>query len=431
MSFLPSNRIYEALRAELTGVWLDPPRDELRPWLIAKLPMNTIRAVDSGAPIFLKIWIVAVEGRQVPCFGLQIDEDPVRPWFFHGACDNLDSVAALRALLGGSEIQLQLHNEVFLPVLAATCDLTGADQVRSTLARLGESGLEVAPFVVREKALDSLEGTLSPGAAQEAIVFDAKIPLAFAKKTALKVHVVGSGVVSLEDADQGGELERLTFQAFDFLCPYGAFVNPVVLENGKKRELCDVLALSRVSDPALQGLALEGLFVVQSKVANTTAESLHRKTSRRAASVEKNLMTAISQLKGAIKSLHAGYPVFKNDGSALEVDPPVEEVGRVLEPLDLQARLKQVGHAIAMLSDMHDEVDWPGVATALQEAGRSVQGRFLFHVLDLRELQRLVTYSRGRPAVFESLLIDRWGAIRTNGTALVRSHMSDSRPPSA
>ncbi len=78
--------------------------------------------------------------------------------------------------------------------------------------------------------------------------------------------------MSLNDPDEGNELERLTFQAFDSLFPFGTFHSPRVGEGKKSRELCDVLAVSRGRE-----FDNEGDFVIQNKVASAFPEGLKRR----------------------------------------------------------------------------------------------------------------------------------------------------------
>ena len=216
-------------------------------------------------------------------------------------------------------------------------------------------------------------------------------PLILERMQSLRSYAPGSGLVYLDDKDEGDELERLALQAFEFLCPFGVFHQPQVERGVKRRELCDVLAVSRIREHED-----EGIFVVQSKVASVTPEGLGRSTTRRAASIQKNIMSAISQLKGAVKRLRDGDLVLRADGTSIELDPPRPELTEVIEPLNLRERANKVGNGIALVSDMHEGVDWKKVARELLASCNST--KYFFHVLDLRELQRLVT---------RSLMVDR------------------------
>lgn len=162
---------------------------------------------------------------------------------------------------------------------------------------------------------------------------------------------------------------------------------------------------------------MEGLFLVESKALTTNLETLGRTEQRRAAAVEKHVLKAVGQLAGAVKRLKRGDEVLRCDGSPLQADPPT--VAGLVEPIDLLGRAQQVGHAIVVLSDMHPSVDWASTAKALI-AARNATG-FPFHVMDLRELQRMVSHSRERPVLMEANLARRWETVVKGGSAKVRA----------
>lgn len=406
------------MRVESAGVWLDRSSSPPELWMVAKLPMNLIRAVNAGAAVSLRAWLVDIDGEQVGVFGLQVDDDREEPCVIYGACRSEEQVEDLRALLNAAAFPLQIHNEVFLPVLNADC--AAAPHLAHSVLDLLLPGRDWPPAEVRQartRALDVIQDSLAHKASDDVrIQAHCVEPLTFQRKEVLKVYVPGSGLVHLGDAGQGNELERLVFQAFEFLCPFGAFHQPQVEEQGELRELCDVLAVSRMRE-----CKEEGVFVIQSKVASEWSEGLTRSATRRAASIKKSIVCAISQLKGAIRRLRSGAPVFRADGTPIEIDPPGPEITELIEPLNLRERANRVGHGIALVSDMHQGVDWKEVARLLRAAGSSTE--YLFHVLDLRELQRLVSYSGGRPAVFEAHLVRRWQTMVQQGSALVRSRV--------
>jgi hypothetical protein len=318
----------------------------------------------------------------------------------------------LRALLAAGAFPLQVHNENFLPLLSVQCTFDPRDAsevigvIPSTVTP-GEKG-----FRIRERANDAIEESLAGHDSGKIAGFCA-LPLWFENTEMLKVHVIGSGDISLDDPDEGGELERLTFQAFDSLFPFGTFHGPQVGTAKKRRELCDVLAVSRVRE-----LKNEGVFVIQNKVASASSEGLKRKTARRAKSIQNNIIAGIRQLEGAIKMLRAGEHIYRADGSPIEIDP-AQVIGHV-EPLNLRERAAEIGQGIVLISDMHEEVDWQAVFLALGKVFLST--KYYCHVLDLQELGRLITHSRGRPAIFEGLLLRRGEEMLKKQHALVRFH---------
>lgn len=416
MLYIPSSRIRELLKVEQVGVWLDRSSNAPGLWMVAKLPMNVIRAVNAGATVSLGAWVVEIDGKRVAAFGFRVDDNPQHPTLYFGACRSAEQLEDLSALLTMTTFPLQIHNETFLPILHVDCRII-PEQARSVVDRLclerdypasQDRGLRV-------RALDVIAASAEPNAPTDARLRVSCVqPLVFERTQSLRAYVPGTGLIHLDDPGEGNELERLGFQAFDHLCPFGAFHQPRVGDGRKRRELCDILAVSRVREQED-----EGLFVIQSKVASATPETLGRTDARRASSVQKNILCAVDQLRGAIRRLRAGDQIFRSDGTPVEVDPSVPELIGVLEPLNIRERASQVGHGIVLVSDMHPGVDWEAVARELTDASEAVA--YLFHVLDLRELEQLVSHSAGRPAMLENYLTQRWRLMAQHKSALVRS----------
>jgi hypothetical protein len=412
MIFTPSQEIHDRLPAERAGVFVDRSLNEPHRWLVAKLPTNLIREIMAGAPVSLRAWVVAIDDKLVLSFGLTVLDDPVAPMTIFGSCRSDGEAADLRILLAAGAFPIQFFNETFLPVLYANCrfDPNLAQGVLALAPSVGYP--EAEGFKVRERANDVVQDVLS-GNSDPRIRASCDLPVTFAEMQTTQVLIADVGEVQLTDPDEGGELEVLTLQAFEHMFPFGAFINPWVGEGKKQRELCDVLAVSRVRE-----VDSEGVFVVQNKVASAFPEGLRRTTERRASSIQKNILKAIGQLGGAIKALKAGETVYREKGgTSVEVDPPIPELAGA-EPLNLKERANQVGHGIVVISEMHGSVDWHEVLRALAEV--SVATGYCCQVLDLPELGRLVTHSHGRPAVLEDLLLKRAEAMVESRNPLVR-----------
>jgi hypothetical protein len=418
MLYAPSSRIWELLKVEQTGVWLDRSSNPPGLWMVSKLPMSVIRAINAGAKVSLGAWVVEIDAKRVAAFGFRVDDNPQHPTLYFGACRSAEQVEDLCTLLTMTTFPLQIHNETFLPILHVDCRII-PEQALSVvdLLRLEYDypASQDRDRALRVRALDVIAASAEPNASTDARLRASCLQaLVFEGTQALGAYVPGTGLIRLDDPGEGNELERLGFQAFDHLCPFGAFHQPLVGEGRKRRELCDILAVSRVREQED-----EGVFVVQSKVSSATPETLGRPDARRGASIQKNILCAVDQLRGASRKLRAGDQILRSDGTPVEVDPPVPELLGVVEPLNIRERASQVGHGIVLVSDMHPRVNWEAVAHELLDASEAVG--YLFHVLDLRELQRLVSYAARRPAMLENYLTQRWQLVRQHKSALVRS----------
>lgn len=416
MGFSPSVEIHDRMVSELAGVYIDrainPPPTF---WLVAKLPMNLIREIRVGAELSLMVWMVLVEEDLVLTFGLRVYDDKAAPFTTFGSCRSDAEASDLLAVLAIGEFPLQIYNENFLPLFIAECrfDPGQAKPVTAlspSSALPGETG-----FKVRERANDAVEAVLA-GNAEPSVRASCELRLTLEKAEALKIHVIGSGDMSLDDKDEGAELERLTFLAFDALFPFGAFHSPKVGDGKDRRELCDVLGVARELE-----VGNEGIFVVQNKVAPA---GLGRKTRRQGKSVQNQIMEGIGQLEGAINALRRGEAIYRDQaGTPIESDPS-ECVGKI-PALNLTARAAEIGQGIVVISDMHHAVDWEAVFFELGRVFLST--RYYCHVLDLKELARLVAHSKGRPALLEGLLLERGKRMLENKTAFVRFHFVGGR----
>lgn len=352
MGFSPSTEIHDRLVSEMAGVFIDRAFNPPPPfWLVAKLPMNLIREVRAGAELSLMIWLVQIEDHLIATFGLRVYDDKAAPFTTFGSCRAESETSDLLALLRHGEFPLQIHNENLLPLFSAQCrfDSGLAKQVMSftpTPTPPGQTG-----FDLRQQADDAVEKSLA-GESVPSITASCELNLTFEWTKSQKIHVLGKGDVSLDDKDEGEELERLTFLAFDALFPFGAFHSPKVGEGKNRRELCDVLGVARVLE-----IGNEGIFVVQNKV---LPAGLERKTLRQGKSIQNQIMDGIGQLEGAINALRRGETIYRDqDGTLIETDPP-ECTGRI-PPLNLKARAAEIGQGIVVISDMHHAVDWKAV----------------------------------------------------------------------
>lgn len=408
--FENTSRVYDLMRNELAGVWID--RSEKAPyrWMVAKLPQNLIREIRAGAMIDLRTWIVDIDDCRIAAFGFTVYDDMAAPRTFFGACRSDEQARDLLTILKAGAFPLQLQNENFLPLISADCriDVEAAGPMIEALPTIKSPPADA--ISQRGRALDVIDSSLE-GKSDGRMVATSRLSLSLTNVVTNSVNAFGT-LFSVDDKNEGDELERLALNAFEWLCPFGAFKGPLVMDGAEMRELCDVLALSR--RPQFEE---EGIFVVETKAASAFPEGLNRKTSRRAASIQKQIEKGIGQLKGQINKLKAGPQVWRNDGTDIEIDRP-EAVDQGLPPLNLPARAKLAGSGIILVSDMHPDVEWEEIGCQLLEV--FVATRYVCIVLDLLELGRLMTYSDGRPAVFEANIYNRWEAMVRAKTAFIR-----------
>lgn len=389
--FFPSSRLRDRMLVEGGGAWTERTADgDLH--LVVKAPTHSIRAVHRfGAAASLRVALVELDGARLLVFGVRIEDEPGCPNTFVAPLREARDVDEVVQLLARSEVRVHVFNELTLNLLAVDCDLPSeAKSLRDRLVAWVPQVTEVrsARRATIDAIMDHVEALESghESLRQAVVHVWETLPLRCDRTTELEVVYLGAGTFKLSDLDEGGELERLVFPLFEWLCPTRAFLSPKIDEQGKRRELTDVLAFT----PAPE-CTEEGFFLIESKALSVVNAKQGKSSDKRGRSVEKDIRKGIRQLLGAAKNVHSGSPIYDRDGV----------------PIDMQERAKAVGHGLVLLSEMHSSVDWGEVARQIEEA----RSKLLVHVMDLAELQKLVSQSEGRPAVFESFLIQRWEAV--------------------
>jgi hypothetical protein len=373
------------------GVWTERSRDG-RLHLAMKAQTHAIRSVHRlNAPISLRIAVIELDGVNLLIFGIRIEDEPGCPNTSFGPLRDERDRDELLELLELSEVRLHVFNELVLNLLCLDCTLPAdarstLEQVAACVPRL--THLRAVPRAAIDGIMDHFQALEAgrEGNPNAVVHAEETLPLACVDSTELEVVYFGAGRFKLSDLDEGGELERLVYPLLEWLCPTQAYLSPQVGEGPKQRELTDLLAFT----PAPE-CEEEGYFLVEAKALSVVNGKQDKPSDKRGRSVQKDVRKGVRQVLGAAKRVQAGAAIYTPDG----------------DPIDMGARSKAVGHGIVLLSEMHTWVDWGEVAQLIEDARK----RLLVHVLDLTELQKLVSQSEGRPAVFEHFLIERWKAV--------------------
>ena len=87
MGYTPSVEVHDRMVSELAGAFIDRafnPPPYL--WFVAKLPMNLIREIRTGAELALMVWMVQIDDHLILTFGLRIYDDRTAPFTTFGSC---------------------------------------------------------------------------------------------------------------------------------------------------------------------------------------------------------------------------------------------------------------------------------------------------------------------------------------------------------
>ena len=311
----------------------------------------------------LRVAVMRVRGHLL--YGLLFNdgnsEDAVR-WSLFEEPHELESLRALSSQIG---MRLAVFNEAAVCVATSDCTVNNAPASLISLCQ------GVKPYPFRRDGVDTdttdeansrleqlLKGTLSPS---DGIFIDILPPTTWAP---IKNHFItnnaASGLVSLFDADEGGQQEALAHWLLDELSPEGAIRSAQVDERGNVRELTDILLTHRYGNVLFESKAL-------SLLSRPTLPPRDRLAQQTVSHVSK----AARQLAGAARNITAGLCIMDGDRNVIKVDraqPPHLVI--LIPELSLLAGREDVGLPF------------------FQSVMRNTKG--FLHILDPSELLRIV-----------------------------------------
>jgi hypothetical protein len=274
-------------------------------------------------------------------------------------------LVGLRAMFSQASVRLAVFNE------AAICVATSKCTVSNPPASLISLCQDAKPYPFRRDGVDPettdeanshlgqlLNGALSPN---DGIFIDVLPPTTWTPiESEFITNSAASGLISLLDADEGGQQEALAHWLLDELSPEGAIRSPQVDERGNVRELTDILVTHRYGNILFESKAL-------SLLSRTTLPPRDRLAQQTVAHIGK----AARQLAGAARNILVGFSIMDGDGNVIKVD-------RAQPP-----------HLVILIPDLsllagREEVGIPFFASAMENT------RGFLHILDPSELLRIV-----------------------------------------
>jgi hypothetical protein len=178
------------------------------------------------------------------------------------------------------------------------------------------------------------------------------------------VYITNQGSLSsiaLNYSYEGNQQEQIAFWIVDNLLPTGAFHSPKIRTTTGSREFTDLLLSYE-----------DGCFIFESKALSVFQQQKLPPRSTLEKNVEKHITKALKQLKGTVRQLQLGTPIYTNDLS-----------------VEIHIEWKKINHCIIVLSDLSTIQNSEIVGKKVIEDFMKTTNSYL-HIVDLTELQRLV-----------------------------------------
>lgn len=375
---IPSERIYNQMRAEVASIWYVPANGGEEVSLLIKTPTPTLKALIMGCPIHLLF------GKKDTylCVGARIEDVPDTPIILSGAQIVREEHEALIRAMKQKTFPVFLFNEMDICLASSSIEITEADSL-AVLKLLehkdhlysGEFNPDVSLAI--DCFVSSVDRTRTYPNAYEIPIVEIE-PNVENWKT-VDVYFVNNDSfygVNISSTGEGETFENTIWGSLESVFPTTLYKSPQVQHSDKKREFTDVFAYYEY-----------GSFLIEAKDLSVIQAGYNKDEQKRLASIQKQVEKAIRQLIGATKAFKRGDNLYDTKGNEIFVN-------REIPP-----------HSIILITELMTCGDWDKIAKQLWDAIEETGA--LFHILDLREFITLLKQSSGDPKLIDYNLVER------------------------
>lgn len=389
--YIPSERIYNKMRAESASIWYVPANNGEETAFIMKAPTPTLKALIVGCPIQLLFG----KKDSYLCTGAKIEDMPDTPIILSGAQIVAEEHEALIQSMKQRQFRMFLFNEMDICLASSFIEITEEDSLTVLKLLQDDTALYVGEFNDDVSfAIDCFDYSMDhtrniPNAYEIPII--KVVPRISEWKTANIYFLNNDSAYSINIANrtEGETFENTIWGALESVFPTTLYKSPQVRHGEKKREFTDVFAFYEY-----------GSFLIEAKDLSVIQAGFDRNEAKRLAGIQKQTEKAIKQLVGAANAFKRGDTLFDKNGNEIQVD-------RNIPP-----------HCIILITELMTCGDWDIITKQLTDAAQ--QTGALFHLLDFREFITLLKQSSGDPRLIDYNLLERWECFMKNQTVLIR-----------
>jgi len=380
--------IYHEIKGEDVGIWFIS--DDYGFKISAKIPSNVIRSLickcrieflfgkdDKGDKIYFHT-------------GAKIWDNGTNPCIITQPCRFSREYEGLKKILSEKEVLIEFYDE--LVTCSATAELTIKEEDRlSTLQFLGDTNeLYIGDYNTNlSLSMDSFVFTLdsSQKTFNSYNIKVKSVACEIKNWNIINKHYVGvsdAQKVIISDKDEGGTFERQIWFSLESLFLNDIYLNPIVHQDNKERELTDILAHH-----------LYGNFLIETKALGILNNNNEQTIERKVTNVKKQVSKGIKQLIGANKNINRNLPIFSRYGKQIKLDTTL------------------VPHCVVLVSELIPFGYWKDVEKEIILA--MMNEKIYLHVMDCHEFIKYVKASLGRKEMLDYYLMGRAENFIENG----------------
>lgn len=398
--------IYREMKGEDVGIWFIS--DEYGYKISTKIPSNVIRSLINGCQME---FLFGKDNKNDNAYfhtGARIYDDRTNPILITQSGRFFRDYKGLERILNEKEVIIEFYDE--LVTCSATAELTIKEEERIAILQLMDdiNSLYVGDYDANLSAsLDSFVYSLDPSqkTSKSYQIKVKSIPCEIKNWNIINKYFYGfadTQLVNISDKDEGGTFERQIWYSMESLFLNDIYLNPVVKQDNKDRELTDILAHHEYRN-----------FLVETKALGVLNLNKEQTIERKVENVKKQVLKGIKQLIGANKNIKRNLPIFSNSGKEIKIDSLL------------------VPHCIVLVSELIPFGDWKEIEQEIILA--MMNEKMYLHVMDFNEFMKYIKVSMGKKESLDYYLMGRaekfvelGGQIHIN-TSLVKKDKNENR----
>lgn len=275
------------------------------PTLLLKASTLLLKYIVLGSPLEL---VFAKFGERL-LYGIKVVDDAARPAIIWSIVEHRAEHEALMALAHTKECPLFLFNELALNTAWTTINLRLPQKASTLIAEAVIGPIDHA--ALKQSSAKVIDPLFRHSEADADYCLVPLTPMHEWKET-FNHYVTNRGTdtpVHIFHEDEGGQQEQLAVWLTDSLQVSGVVHSPQAPKGSGHRELTDLLLTYQFGTILIESKTL----TVFNRTSLPTRDAL-------AGDVSKHIKKAVSQLRGAIRKLQQGAPIFDKSGTKLTVD---------------------------------------------------------------------------------------------------------------
>lgn len=254
-------------------------------------------------------------------YAVEVQDDPSAPAMIWSVLESEDEFEVLRVAATGRQCKVFLFNELSVSVAHSRQKFNVVEgDIKATLAGFTYANQSArhseAPI---SEAFHAIHKRVMPTDRYAILVSSSK------EWTTYQVHHLNNAgqasMLSISDRDEGSQQEQLGSWLVDNLLPTGVIRNPSVSENGKSRELTDLLLTHEY-----------GVFLFESKSLSVFGRPSLPDRTKLGHDLVKHVKQAARQLTGAVRSVQRGLDLADEHGKRILISKTENPHAVILVP---------------------------------------------------------------------------------------------------